>query len=83
LVLFAVLVRIITKLICEVRSLLFVNDALVKVISRRVLVLSGMNYSSFEALSCCYLRRLLSALISSFPRFIDCTADNKLNVASG
>jgi hypothetical protein len=40
-----------------------------------------MNHSPLKALSCYYLRCLLSALISSFPRFIDYMVDNKLNVA--
>jgi hypothetical protein len=69
------------KLIYKVRSLLFVNNASVKAINQRVLVLSGMNYSPLEVLLYCYLRHLLNALILSFPRFINYTADNKLNMA--
>lgn len=60
----------IMKPICDVRSLLLANDELAKHIRRRELILSGMKRSPWEALLCCYSRRLFSVLISSSMGFI-------------
>jgi hypothetical protein len=82
-VLLLALARIITNLICEDRSLLLANEVLTKATSCMVCRLSLIKCSPCMALSSCHLRRLLSALISSFWGFVVCAANDKLNDALG